>query len=341
MADHDPPASMTQPDASATASTPVRVVVVGAGHVGAAFAYALLLSGLAAEVVLVDADAARAEGEAMDLGHAVPFSRPARVWAGTLADCAGAALTVVTAGAGQRPGETRLDLAARNADVIRRIAPEVARHNPDGLLLVATNPVDVLAQVAQETSGLPAERVLGSGTILDTARFRWLLGQHVGVDPRSVHAYVIGEHGDSGVPVWSSASVGGVALADFAHARGVPLDAAVRERIARETRDAAYEIIRRKGATYFAIASGLVRVVEAVVRDQRTVLSVSTRLRPEHGYGDVSGGYLSVPCVVDRTGVAAVLRLTLDADEEEALRHSASVLAGVKRRVDEPPRDAG
>jgi L-lactate dehydrogenase len=304
----------------------VRVAVVGAGHVGATFTYALLLSGLASEVVLVDTDRDRAEGEAMDLAHSLPFNRPARVWAGELADTAGAVLTVVTAGAGQRPGETRLDLAARNAEVVRAVAPEVARHNPGGLLLVATNPVDVLAQVAQESSGLPVARVLGSGTILDTARFRHLIGQQLDVDARSVHAYVVGEHGDTGVPVWSSASAGGVPLDAFAEARGSSLDAAARERIARETRDAAYEVIRRKKATYYAVASGLVRIVEAIVRDQRTVLSVSTLVQPAHGYAGVRDVYLSVPCVLDRGGVASVLTLALADDEADALRHSADVL---------------
>src|SRR3712207_3382738 len=223
---------MTPKDRSDATAAPVRVAIVGAGHVGATFAYALLLSGLAAEVVLVDVDEKRAQGEAMDLAHAVPFSRPARVWAGALSDCAGAALTVITAGAGQKPGETRLELAGRNAKVVRDVAPEIARHNPDGLILVATNPVDVLAQLAHEASGLPPARVLGSGTILDTARFRWLLGEHVGVDPRSVHAFVVGEHGDTGVPLWSSASVGGVPVAEFGEQAGRRVDAAARERIA-------------------------------------------------------------------------------------------------------------
>lgn len=313
---------------------PVRVAVIGAGHVGATFAYALLLSGLAADIVLVDIDRDRAEGEAMDLGHAVPFSRPARVRAGEMADAAGAALGVITAGAGQRPGETRLDLAGRNAAVIRAIAPELGRVNPRGLILVATNPVDVLTQVAQETSGLAPERVFGSGTVLDTARFRFLIGQHLGIDPRSVHGYVIGEHGDSGVPVWSSASVGGVPLAAAAASRGVPFDAAIRERIARETRDAAYEIIKRKGATYYAIASGLVRLVEAVVRDQRTVLSVSTRVTREHGYPGVDGLCLSLPCVIDRNGVSTVLRLPLNDAETAALGRSAAVLADARKRID-------
>ena len=315
--------------------SPVRVAIVGAGHVGATFAYALLLSGLASEVVLVDTDRDRAEGEAMDLAHAVPFSRPARVWAGDLAETAGAAITVVTAGAGQRPGETRLDLASRNARVIRDVAAGIARHNPEGLLVVATNPVDVLTRIAQEESGLAIERVVGSGTILDTARLRYLVGQELQVDPRSVHAYVIGEHGDSGVPVWSSASVGGVPLEAFAMSRGIPFDDGVRERIARETRDAAYEVIRRKRATYYAIASGLVRLVEAIVRDQRTVLTVSTLVTTDHGYRGVDGLALSVPCVVDRRGVAAVLALALDERETAALSRSAGVLAAARRSVDE------
>jgi L-lactate dehydrogenase len=257
-----------------------------------------------------------------------------RVWAGPLEDCAGAALTVVTAGAGQKPGETRLNLAGKNAKVVRGVAPEIARHNPDGLILVATNPVDVLAQVAQEASGLPPGRVLGSGTILDTARFRWLLAQHAGVDPRSVHAYVVGEHGDSGVPLWSSASVGGVPFAEFAEQAGSPLGAAERERIARDTRRAAYEVIERKGATYYAIASGLVRLVEAVVRDQRTVLTVSTLVEARHGYPEAEGVYLSVPCVVDRRGVTSVLKLPMDDGERAALAKSAEVLREVRRGVE-------
>ena len=317
-----------------TSASPVRVAVVGAGHVGATFAYALLLSGLASEIVLVDADRDRAEGEAMDIGHAVPFSPPARVWAGDISETAGAALTVVTAGAGQRPGETRLDLAGRNAAVMRDVAARVARHNPDGLLLVATNPVDVLTQIAREESGLPDGRVIGSGTILDTARLRYLIGQQLAVDARSVHAYVVGEHGDSGVPVWSSATAGGVPLPSFAAARGLAFDAGVRERLARETREAAYEVIRRKHATYYAIASGLVRLVEAILRDQRTVLSVSTLVTRAHGYSGVEGVCLSVPCVVAREGIAAVLRLELDPGEAAALRRSADVLAETRRGVD-------
>jgi L-lactate dehydrogenase len=191
----------------------------------------------------------------------------------------------------------------------------------------------VLAHLTHEITGLPASRVLGSGTILDTARFRYLLGEHLAVDPRSVHAYMIGEHGDTGVPVWSSASVGGVPLGSFAETVGVDIDAPVRERMARETRDAAYEVIRRKGATYFAIASGLVRIVEAVIRDQRTVLSVSTLVEQKHGYAGVADVYLSVPCVIDRGGVVSVLRLDLDDAEAAALQRSADVLTKARKGI--------
>src|SRR5579872_6902142 len=200
---------------------PTRVAVVGAGSVGATFAYALLLSGLAAEIVLIDSNRAKAEGEAMDLNHTVPFVHPTRIWAGDYSDCAGAAVTILAAGGNQKPGETRLDLLKKNATIWRKIVPEVAKHNPEGILLIATNPVDILTYAAGKLSGLSWERVIGSGTILDTSRFRYLLSQHFGVDARSVHAYIIGEHGDSEVPVWSSANIAGMRLSQFCKAQGI------------------------------------------------------------------------------------------------------------------------
>ena len=304
-------------------SQPVRVVVVGAGNVGATFAYALLFRGLAAEIVLIDANHARAEGEAMDLNHAEPFTNPTRVWAGTYDDCAGAAIVVVCAGAGQRPGETRLDLVKRNADIFAKIIPEVVQRNPEGILLIATNPVDVLTQVSQKLSGLPVNRVIGSGTILDTARFRHLLGRHFKVEPRSVHAYIIGEHGDSEVPVWSLANIAGLRLADYADLNGISHDEAALDDIFRQTRDAAYHIIERKGATYFAVAAGLMRIVEAILRDQRTVLSVSNLITDYYGIDNLC---LSLPTVVGRNGIERVLRLQLNEKEEAALKRSAEVL---------------
>jgi L-lactate dehydrogenase len=310
---------------------PTRVAVVGVGNVGATFAYALMLSGLAAEIVLIDQNRSRAEGEAMDLNHAVPFASPARIWAGDYADCAGAAVTVITAGAAQKPGETRLDLVRKNAAIFKSIVPQVAGHNPDGIIVVTTNPVDVLAYTAWKLSGLPSQRVIGSGTILDTARFRYLLSQHYGVDPRSVHAAIIGEHGDSEVPVWSLANIAGMRLKDFCCFQDVKYDQGQLDEIFRQTRDAAYHIIERKGATYYAIGAGLARIVEAILRDQSTVLSVSTLIDKYYGIDDV---YLSLSAVIDRVGVEGVLRLELDESEIIGLRRSAEVLKSTIGQLD-------
>lgn len=309
---------------------PVRVAVVGAGNVGSTFAYALLLSGLASEIVLIDGNHAKAEGEAMDLNHTVPFTHSTRVWAGDFSDCAGATVTVLAAGAGQKPGETRLDLINKNASIWREIVPQVVKHNPGGILLVATNPVDALSYAAWKLSGLPAERVIGSGTILDTARFRYLLSQHFGVDARSIHAYIIGEHGDSEVPVWSLANIAGMRLVEFCKAQNLLHDPKAMEEIFVQTRDAAYRIIERKGATFYAVAAGLMRITQAVLRDQSTVLSASTLIDDYYG---ISGVYLSLPTVIDRSGAGKVLRLDLGPDEIEKLRHSASMLKAVVAKL--------
>jgi L-lactate dehydrogenase len=303
-------------------SRPVRVAVVGMGNVGSTFAYALLLSGLAAEIVLIDSNRAKAEGEAMDLSHTVPFAHPTRIWAGDYTDCAGAAITVL-AGAGQKPGQSRLDCIQNNAGIWRMIVPEIARHNPQGIILVATNPVDVLTYAAWKLSRLPAARLMGSGTILDTARFRFLLSQHFGVDARSVHAYIIGEHGDSEVPVWSLANIAGMRLQDYCRAQGLPYQADEMEKIFISTRDAAYRIIERKGATYYAVAAGLMRITQAILRHQNTVLSVSSLIDDYCGIHDLC---LSLPTVVNRNGIEKVLRLELSEVERGQLLHSADVL---------------
>ncbi len=300
-----------------------RVVVIGAGFVGSTFAYTLLLSGLTAEIVLVDANQARAEGEAMDLSHALPFSHASRVWAGDYADCAQADVVVISAGVNQKPGESRLDLVRRNADIFDQIIPRVTNSGFKGVLVVATNPVDVLTYLTIKKSGLPPQRVIGSGTILDTARFRFELSQYCGVDPRNVHAYIIGEHGDSSRPVWSGASIGGMPLLDYCQARGLELSSATQEQMFHRARDAARDIIARKGATYYAIAAGLLRLVEAILRDQNTVLCVSSMV---HGYEGISDVCLSLPSIVNRSGLAQVLPLKLAPDEADGLRHSAQVL---------------
>ncbi len=310
---------------------PTRVAIVGVGNVGATCAYTLMMSGRASEIVLIDANKARAEGEAMDLNHAVPFTSPVRIWAGDYADCAGAAVTVITAGAAQKPGETRLDLVKKNTGIFRSIVPQVAQHNPNGIILVAANPVDILSYVAWKLSGLPAARVIGSGTILDTARFRYLLSQYFGVDPRSVHATIIGEHGDSEVPVWSLANIAGMRLTDFCCIQDIKYDQAKMDELFVQTRDAAYEIIKRKGATFYAIGAGLTRIVEAILRDESTVLSVSSLIDQYYGIDDV---YLSLPTVVDRGGVEALLRLQLDEMEIVGLRRSADVLKSTIAQLD-------
>jgi len=304
-------------------ATPLRVAIVGVGNVGATFAYALLLTGLASEIVLIDKNHAKAEGEAMDLNHAIPFSHPTRVWAGDFADCAGSAVIVLAAGALQRPGEKRLDLATRNAAIWQDIVPKVVQHNPNAVLLVATNPVDVLTYATLKLSGLPPQRVIGSGTILDTARFRYLLSEQFHVDPRSVHGFIIGEHGDSEVPVWSLANIAGMKLRDFCAARQMEYDSQAMEEIFRKTRDAAYDIIQRKGATYYAVAAGIMRLTEAILRNQNTVLSVSSLVQDFYGIDEVC---LSLPTVVNCSGIAEVLRIQLDASEIDLLRRSADVL---------------
>jgi L-lactate dehydrogenase len=310
------------------------VAVVGTGAVGSTFAFSLLLGGLAAEIVLIDANARKAEGEAMDLMHAVPFARTTKIWAGSIDDCAGAAITVISAGAAQKPGETRLDLVRKNGAIFRQIVPAVARSNPTGIIVVATNPVDVLAYLTYRISGLPAAKVIGSGTILDTARFRALLAEHYGVDPRSVHAYVAGEHGDTEVPIWSLANIAGMPLADFATANDMGHDPTELRAIFEATRDAAYQIIERKGATYYAVAAGLMRIVEAILRDQSTVLSVSSLMTDYYGIDDV---YLSVPTVVGRGGVERTLRLALSAEEASGLRRSADLLRETIATLDLEP----
>jgi L-lactate dehydrogenase len=305
---------------------PHKIAVVGAGKVGSTLAYTLLLNGLVGEIVLIDIDRKRAEGEAMDLNHAVPLSNPARIWVGDYPDCAGADVVVVAAGTAQRPGETRLDLIRRNAAIFRDIIPRITAHNTTGILLIATNPVDALSYVTWKVSGFPSQRVIGSGAVLDTARFRYLLGDHLGLDPRNVHAYIIGEHGDSEVPVWSLANAAGMRLDDFCRRENCELGPETRKRIFHQTRDAAYEIIQRKGATYYAVAVGLLRIVESILRDQHTVLAVSS---PVPGYYDIEDVYLSLPAVIGRGGVERVLHLPLNEQETDQLRQSAAVLRDV------------
>lgn len=298
-----------------------RVAVVGCGNVGATSAYALMLGGHAREVVLLDKDPRRAEGEAMDLQHAAALARPVDVWAGDWREAAASAVVVVAAGVGGRPGESRLDLLGRNVVVVRDVTERLLAENFGGILLMTTNPVDVLAQFARELSGLPAARVISSGTVLDSARLRTMLGRALGVEPRSVHAYVVGEHGDSEVAAWSSARVAGVPVREFCEGAGraCPDFGELLESVRR----AAPEIIGRKGYTSVAIASCVARICEAILRDEHSVLPVSTLTSGQYG---VEGVYLSLPCVIGRGGVERVVEIPLDEAERAGLRASAEAL---------------
>jgi len=311
-----------------------KIAVIGAGKVGTTFAYALILNGLAGEIVLIDVDTERTEGEVMDLSHAVPLSSPVRIWNGEYADCAGANIIVITAGASQRPGETRLDLLKRNTAIFRQILPQVLEYNRSAILLIATNPVDVLSYASWKLSGLDAARVIGSGTVLDTARFRSLISTRFNLDARNVHAFIIGEHGDSEVAVWSSANIAGVPMQDYCRQIGNEICGDDRRRITDEVRNAAYEIIKRKGATYYAVGMGLARIVESILRDQNSVLSISSLVPGLYGIEDV---YLSLPTVLGQNGVERVLELNLDESEMADLLHSAAVMRQVIDQLDIQP----
>ena len=301
----------------------MKVGIVGAGYVGSSAAYALALKGVASEIVLIDLDRSLAEAQAEDLLHATPFAEPVRIRGGGYPDLADADLVVLACGVGQRPGETRLQLLERNAAVFEQVVGRILEQVPEPLLLVATNPVDVMTQVVTRLSGLPSTRVIGSGTILDTARFRALLGEHLGVAPVSVHAYVLGEHGDSEVLTWSNAKVAGVDLMDFAEQVLRPFTGEVKARIDDGVRRAAYRIIEGKGATYYGIGAGIAHIVQAVRDDERRVLTVSSLTTEVDRLRGIS---ISLPRLVGRAGVLAELCPTLSAGERRALEASADVI---------------
>jgi L-lactate dehydrogenase len=307
----------------------VKVGIVGAGFVGAAAANALVLRGVATEIVLVDLDERRAAAEAADVAHVTTFAAPVRVSAGRAEDLAGSQVVVVTAGAAQTRDQNRLDLLARNAEIVASVVPEVLAHAPETIVLVATNPVDVTTCVAERCAteaGAPPERVIGTGTMLDTARFRQIVAARIGVDVTHVHGYVVGEHGDSEVLVWSSIDVAGRPLSDFAGAMGDAFDAEDRRRVEDEVVNAAYRIIQGKGATYYGVAAVIARAVEVVLRDRRSILTVSA-------WSEAHGCALSLPRLVSGSGIIREVGVSVDADERARLERSAEVLREHLRRV--------
>jgi len=304
----------------------MKIAIVGCGMVGSASAFALVMRGVGREIVLVDLNRARAEAEANDIFHAVPFANPLTVRAGDYADVAGASVVVIAGGVAQKPGETRLQLLKRNAEVFRQIVPSVLRAAPEAVLLVVTNPVDIMTHLAAHFAaafGVPHTRIVGSGTTLDTARFRALLGRHFDVDPQYVHGYAIGEHGDSEVLAWSSATIAGLGLDEFAKVHGRPLTDAHRAEIDENVRRAAYHIIAGKGATYYGIGSAVARIVEVMLHDQRAILTVCARIA---GVPGCEGVTLSLPHLVGGEGVLTTIPLALDLHEQEGLRQSAGIL---------------
>lgn len=309
----------------------MKVGIIGAGMVGSAAAYALVMRGDASEVVLVDRNARMAEAQAQDILHATPFAHAARVRAGSWPDLAGAGVVIITAGVTQKPSETRLELLERNTAVFAEIIPAILNVVPDPVLLVATNPVDVMTEVTWRLSGLPRDRVIGSGTILDSARFRALLGEHLGICSRSIHAWVLGEHGDSEVLCWSSASAGSVPLADVARQIGRPLDEDVRQGIDTGVRRAAYRIIEGKGATWFGIGGGLARIIQSIRADEDAILTVS---RVEDSVEGIIGPVaLSLPRLIGAGGITGTLMPKLDDAERAGLRASAEVLVRASGRT--------
>lgn len=311
----------------------MKIGVVGCGLVGSTSAYALVMSGVGREIVLVDLKRERAKAEANDISHAIPFAHPLIVRAGDYPDLTNSAVVVIAGGVAQKPGETRLQLLQRNADVFRQIVPSILRHAPDAILLVVTNPVDIMTHFAAHFAAefnVPPTRVIGSGTTLDTARFRSLLGRHFDVDPQHVHAYVLGEHGDSEVLAWSQAIIAGLALDDFAKVHGKPLTEADRQRIDENVRCAAYHIIAGKGATYYGIGSAVARIVDVLLHDQRAILTICSRIS---GVPDCDGVTLALPHLVGGSGALATIPLALDETERAALCRSAGILRDAIRSL--------
>ena len=308
---------------------PTKVSIIGTGFVGSTAAYTLMLSGLVSELVLVDKNNRKAEGEAMDLSHGVPFIRPVKVIAGDYKDCEGSSIVIIAAGVNQKPGETRIDLVKNNTEVFKSIIPELIKYCSESILLVVTNPVDILTYVTYKLSGFSKNKVIGSGTVLDTARFKYLLGEHVGIDARNVHTYVLGEHGDTEVAAWSITNIAGMRMESFCDSCKT-CDGECKEAIFEEVRNAAYNIIERKEATYYAVGLTIKRIVEAILRDENSILTVSSLVEGLYGLDDVC---LSLPTIVNSEGVKHVLEVDLSEAEKKALIGSGNSLKEIIKTI--------
>ncbi len=300
-----------------------KIAIIGAGDVGTTIAYTLQISGLVTEIVLIDINQKLAQGQIMDMNHGLFFVPPVYLTAGNYSDCRSSDVIIITAGTRQKTGESRMALVERNATICRSIFDEIRPHNSTAVFLIVTNPVDVITQVLIKHSDLPRHQVIGSGTVLDSARFRYIISQYCHVDARNVHAYIIGEHGDSEVILWSQVRIGGTPLKEFSKESTYACDPIDKESVTKDIRNSAYHIIEAKGATNYGVSLAVRRIVEAIIRDENSVLTVSTLLNGEYGLNDVC---LSVPCIINRKGIKSIVETTLDQSEEKALKNSAEII---------------
>ena len=300
-----------------------KAAIIGCGFVGTSIAFSLVQKGIFSELVLIDANEKKAEGEAMDLSHGLPFTKPMEIKAGGYEDIADCAMSIITAGANQKPGETRLDLVHKNVEIYKSIIPKIVEKNQEATLLIVSNPVDIMTYAALKLSGYPSHKVIGSGTVLDTARLKYLLSRHLDVDSRSIHAFIIGEHGDSELAVWSAANVSGIPLNHFCELRGYFDHMESMDRIYQSVRDSAYEIIEKKGATYYGVAMAVCRIAESVIRNEHSIMPISVYLDRLYGLHDIC---LSIPTVVGQEGAEKVLDIPLDLMEMGKLVYSAEEL---------------
>lgn len=301
----------------------VKISIIGAGFVGSTSAFAIMNSGLASEIVIVDLNKEKAEGEAMDLSHGISFVKPCEIIAGDYEATKDSDIVIITAGAAQKPGETRLDLINKNYKIMGSIVPQVTKYSPNSILLVVSNPVDILTYITYKLSGFPKERVIGSGTVLDTSRLRYMLSKHFNIDARNIHTYIMGEHGDSEIATWSLTTIAGMNIDEYCNTFCNLCDGSLRDKIHDDVKNAAYEIIKKKGATYYAVALAIKRIVEAILRDENSILTISTLLHGEYGINDI---FLGVPSIIGSSGLKKVLEVPLNESELKQLQASASNL---------------
>ncbi|MGH4050941.1 MAG: L-lactate dehydrogenase [Clostridium sp.] len=303
-----------------------KISIIGAGFVGSTTAFALMTGSLASEIVIVDINKEKAEGEAMDLSHGVSFVRPIEITSGDYLDTKDSDIVIITAGVGQKTGESRLDCISKNLKIFKSIVPQVVKYSPDSILLVVSNPVDILTYITYKLSGFPSNRVIGSGTVLDTSRFKYLLSKHFEIDPRNIHTYIMGEHGDSEIATWSLTSIAGMNVDEYCAICDKNCGGQLKFDIYKEVKESAYIIIKKKGATYYAVALAIKRIVEAILSNENSILTVSSLLKGEYGIKDI---YMGVPTVVGREGVKKILEVKLSMEENDKLLESSKVLKSV------------